>query len=52
LLPSCRLLLTIAVSLDFKNDSMMHEPINRSDRHHGIGKDRVPLAEGLIGGDE
>ena len=31
---------------------MMHQPIDSGDGHHVIGKNRIPLAEGLIGGDQ
>ena len=49
LISSGRLLLSIAIGLDLENDSMMHQPVNGSNRHHRVGKDAVPLAEGLIG---
>ncbi len=31
---------------------MVDEPVDGGDRHRGIGEDRVPCAERLVGGDE
>ena len=31
---------------------MVHEAVDRSERHGGIGKDAVPFAERLVGRDE
>jgi hypothetical protein len=38
--------------MDFNNQGMMDEAIYRSDGHHVISKDGVPLAERLISRDE
>ena len=42
----------IAIGLEFNNQRMVDELINRSDRHHVIGKNGIPLAEGLVGGNQ
>jgi hypothetical protein len=31
---------------------VVDEPVDGGQRHGGIGKDPVPLAEGLVGGDQ
>lgn len=49
LISSSRLLLPIAIGLDLENDSMMHQPVNGSNSYHRVGKDAIPLTEGLIG---
>lgn len=47
LLEGC--LLPIALGLNLQNHRMMHQSVNRCDRHHRISKDTVPLTERLIG---
>lgn len=31
---------------------MVYETVDSSDSHHGIGKDGIPLTEGLVGSDQ
>jgi hypothetical protein len=43
--------LAVTLGLKLNNQGMVHQPIDGGDGHHVIGKNRIPLAEGLIGGD-
>ena len=52
LIASGGLLLAVAVSFDLKNDGMVYQSVNSCDRRHRVGKNAVPLAEGLISSDE
>ena len=36
--------------MNFDNQCMMNQPVNRSNGHHVVGKDVVPPTERLIGG--
>ena len=45
-------LLTETGGLNFDNDRMVDQAIHGSHGHHGIGKDGIPLTEGLIGSDQ
>ena len=42
----------VAFDIHLKDGFMMNEPVDGSQGHGGIGEDCVPLAEGLVGGDE
>ena len=42
----------VALGLKLDNQGMVHQSIDGGDGHHVIGKNRIPLAEGLIGGDQ
>jgi len=45
-------LLAKTIGLNFNNQGVVDQSVNGGDRHHVVGKDLMPLAKGLIGGDE
>ena len=42
----------ITVSVDFDNGGMMDNSVDGSYRHHGIREDLVPMAKGLVWGND
>ena len=42
----------VAFSFYFNNGCMMDNPVNRRYGHHGVWKDLIPLAKGLIRGND
>jgi len=44
--------LSVAFDVEFADRCVMDSPVDRGECHGGIGKDLVPLAKGLVGGDQ
>ena len=42
----------VALDVEFEDGRVMHQAIDGGERHGRIGKDFIPLAEGLVGGDQ
>lgn len=42
--------LSIALRMDIDNKGMVNQTVNRRDGHHVVGKNGIPLAERLVGG--
>jgi hypothetical protein len=44
--------LAVAFDVHFEDDGVMHQAVNRRERHRGIREDTGPLAEGSVRGDQ
>jgi hypothetical protein len=42
----------VALDVELEDGRVVDEPVDRGERHRGIGEDPVPFAEGLVGGDQ
>ena len=42
----------ITFDVHLEDRGVMHEPVDRSERHCRVREDAVPFTEGLVGGDE